>query len=92
MPRAFTTRKWELTSRGRDYQLIPTFPRLPGIIPESPASETTLAGRPLRKPSVLSKNHAPIIAHADFIRKGPAKKNLLTNNLCTKRWQKTNRR
>jgi len=51
MPRAFTTRKWELTSRGRDYQLIPTFPRLPGIIPESPASETTLASRPLRKPS-----------------------------------------
>ena len=35
MPRSFTARKQELITRGRNYQLIPAFPRLPGIIPES---------------------------------------------------------
>jgi len=47
MPRASFIRRWELTTRGRDYQLIPTFPRLPGIIPEDLYSgDPPLAGPP----------------------------------------------
>jgi hypothetical protein len=43
MPRASVIRRWGLTTRGRDYQLTPAFPRLPGIIPEGPASGPPLA-------------------------------------------------
>ncbi len=75
MPWAFTTRKWELAARGRDYQLIPTFPRLPGIIPEDSAGGPPLTRQSLRKPSVLSKNHGAIIAQPLLLRKRLAKKN-----------------
>jgi len=45
-----STRKWELAAWGRDYQLIPTFPRLPGIIPEDPIQITNpLTRQPLNK-------------------------------------------
>ena len=75
MPWAFTIRRRELTARGRDYQLIPTFPRLPGIIPEDPA-QTALPSRGDRytQPSVLSKNHAIIIAYGNMFSKWRAKK------------------
>jgi len=53
MPRASFIRRWGLTTRGRDYQLTPAFPRLPGIIPEGPASGPPLARQPLRKPITL---------------------------------------
>ena len=79
MPWAFAIRRQELTTRGRDYQLIPTFPRLPGIIPEDPA-QTALPSRGDRytQPSVLSKNHAIIIAYEFILSKWQAK------NICAR--------
>lgn len=75
MPRASFIRRWGLTTRGRDYQLTPAFPRLPGIIPEGPASGPPLARQPLRKPSVLSKNRAQYRIGGTFSQ-GVGEKNL----------------
>jgi hypothetical protein len=82
MPRASFVRRRELAARGRDYQLIPTFPRLPGIIPEDPASRPPFARQLLRRPSVLSKNLRTVSHKGCFLARGGPKKFLRANNLC----------
>ena len=81
MPRASSIRRRELAARGRDYQLTPTFPRLPGIIPEDPAGGPPLTRQPLRKPSVLSKNRDALSHREVFLARGRPKIILVANNL-----------
>ena len=71
-PARSSARRRELAARGRSYSLTPTFPRLPGIIPEDPSSgDPPLAGPPpLSRPSVLSKNRAHSIAYSENFDKG----------------------
>jgi len=65
-----SARRRRLAARGWGYQLTPTFPRLPGIIPERFHERPPLAGSRRAAHSVLSKNRARSISDYSFLRKG----------------------
>jgi len=80
MPRALVRPKTEAAARGRGYQLTPTFPRLPGIIPERFHERPPLAGSPPRGALCSLKEPCGHYRRILVLIQGGRRKNILPNN------------